>query len=57
LTLPVSDLAAKLRAEYNLKTPDAIHAASALSSGASCIICNDQIFSRVKDIDCVVLDE
>lgn len=57
LTLPVSDLAAKLRADHNLKTPDAIHAASALSSGAACIICNDPVFSRVKDIDCLILDE
>jgi predicted nucleic acid-binding protein len=31
LTLEVSDLAARLRAEHGLKTPDAIHAASALS--------------------------
>lgn len=57
LTLPVSDLAAKLRADHNLKTPDAIHAASALSSGATCIICNDHVFNRVKDIQCMLLEE
>lgn len=57
VTLPVSDLAAKLRAEHNLKTPDAIHAASALSSGAASVFCNDQVFRRVKDINCVLLDE
>lgn len=57
VSLPVADLAAKLRADHNLKTPDAIHAASALSSGASCIICNDQVFGRVNDIGCLNLDE
>jgi predicted nucleic acid-binding protein len=57
LTLPISDLAAKLRADHNLKTPDAIHAASALSSGTTCIICNDQVFSRIEDIDYMILDD
>ncbi len=57
VTLPVSDRAAKLRADHNLKTPDAIHAASAELSGASCMVCNDQVFSRVKNIQCMILDD
>ena len=57
LSLGISDLAAKLRAEYNLKTPDAVQIASALSNGAAAFICNDKAFLRVKDIECLILDE
>ncbi|MBI5327952.1 MAG: PIN domain-containing protein [Deltaproteobacteria bacterium] len=46
LTLNIADLAARLRAEYNLKTPDSIQAASAIASGASGFICNDNIFKK-----------
>lgn len=51
LTLGISDMAAKLRAEHNLKTPDAIHMASAISCGATGFVCNDNAFRRVKDTD------
>jgi len=57
LTLGISDLAAKLRAEHGLKTPDAIQAASAISYGAKGFICNDRAFQKIKDIDCLVIDD
>jgi len=57
LTLGISDLAAKLRAEHGLKTPDAIQAASAISHGAKGFICNDRVFQKVKDIDCLIIDD
>ena len=57
LTLGISDLAAKLRAEYGLKTPDAIQAASAISYGAKGFICNDSVFKKIKDIDCLIIDD
>lgn len=57
LTLGISDLAAKLRAEYGLKTPDAIQAASAISHGAKGFICNDGAFKKIKDIDCLIIDD
>ncbi|KAF0145829.1 MAG: PilT-like protein [Nitrospirae bacterium] len=57
LTLDISDLAAKLRAEHNLKTPDAIQIASAISHGATGFICNDGVFKRIKDIECLVIDD
>jgi predicted nucleic acid-binding protein len=44
----VTELAGKLRYKYNLKVIDAIHAASALHSGASSIITNDITFSKKK---------
>lgn len=55
LTLGISDLASQLRAEHNLKTPDAIQIASALSAGATGFICNDKAFLKVTDIDCLIL--
>lgn len=57
LTLDVSDLAARLRAEYGLKTPDAVHAASATAHGAIGFICNDVAFRKVKGIECLILDD
>jgi predicted nucleic acid-binding protein len=57
LNLSISDVAARLRAEYRLKTPDAIQIASALSVGATGLICNDKTFRKVSDIDCLVLDD
>lgn len=57
LTLPISDLAAKLRAENNMKTPDSIHGASALFAGATGLVCNDRIFRKVAGVECLILEE
>ena len=57
LTIAISDLAAKLRAAHNFKTPDAIQIASAISCGATGFVCNDKAFRRVKDIECLILDD
>lgn len=55
--LRVADLAARLRAEHSLKTPDSIQAASAIASGATGFICNDSAFRKVKEMECLVLDD
>ncbi|MBI4686537.1 MAG: PIN domain-containing protein [Nitrospirae bacterium] len=57
LTLDISDIAARLRAEHNLRTPDAIQAASAISNSATGFICNDKAFRKIKDIECLVIDD
>ncbi len=57
MTLSVADHAARLRAEYNLKTPDAVQAASAISHGATGFICNDRVFEKIKEIECLVIDD
>lgn len=57
LSLDIADTAARLRAEYRLKTPDAIHVATAISSGSTGLLCNDSAFKRVKEIECFMLDE
>jgi predicted nucleic acid-binding protein len=56
-TLEVADCAARLRAQYNLKTPDAIHAASALTSKATGLISNDPAFERVSELETMILDD
>ena len=40
--------AARLRAAYGLRTPDAIHAATALESQATGIVSNDAAFRRLE---------
>lgn len=57
LTLPVADDAARLRAEFNLKTPDAIQAASALALQATGFISNDPAFRRLQGLDVLILDD
>ena len=57
MTLSVADLAAKLRAEQGLKTPDAIHAAAAISCGSTGFVCNDRVFGKVNEFERLVLDD
>jgi predicted nucleic acid-binding protein len=49
--------AANLRSKTNLKTPDAIHAATALSVSCSQLITNDKAFRNVPGLSVVVLNE
>jgi len=48
-TLEIADLAAKLRAEYNLRTPDALQVATALSLEATGFISNDTAYTNIFD--------
>jgi predicted nucleic acid-binding protein len=56
-TLRIADMGAHLRAEYNLRTPDAIQAATALSCGATGFVSNDGGFRRVTGLDVILLDD
>jgi len=56
-TLEIADLAARLRAEYNLRTPDALQVATALACQATGFISNDTSFQRVTDLEVLILDE
>ena len=49
--------AARIRADTGLKTPDALHAATALRSDCTAFITNDTGFRRVKGLPVVVLDD
>ena len=55
--LVIADTAAQLRAEYRLKTPDALQAATAIQSRVSTFLTNDLIFQCVKELEVLVLDE
>lgn len=53
----VLERAATLRASLGLRTPDAIHAASALVAGCTHLITNDAVFKRVQGLNVVVLGD
>lgn len=57
MTLEIADLAAQLRADHALKTPDAIQAATAIVSQATGIISNDKTFRRVPLLESFILDD
>ncbi len=57
ITKPVLEQAARLRATTNLKTPDAIHAATALLEGCALVLTNDPAFRRVSGLNVVVLSD
>ena len=56
-TLEIADMGARYRAEFNLRTPDAIQAATAISGEATGFISNDSGFRRVTRLDVMVLDD
>lgn len=56
-TLEIADLAAQLRANHNLKTPDALQVATALARRATGFISNDAALQRVAALEVILLDE
>ncbi|MEW6324348.1 MAG: PIN domain-containing protein [Nitrospirota bacterium] len=57
LSIAVADVAARLRADYRLKTPDSILLATTLHAGATGFIGNDAGLKRVPEVDVLVLSE
>jgi len=57
LSTQAADLAARLRAEHRLKTPDAILLATTMQAGATGFIGNDAGLKRVPELDVLVLSE
>jgi predicted nucleic acid-binding protein len=55
--LEAADIAARLRATYKLRMPDALQAASAIRAQATGLITNDPIFLRVVEFETAVLDQ
>lgn len=53
----VAEIGAMLRARYNLKTPDALQIACAISANCNAFLTNDHALSRVSEIPILLLDE
>lgn len=57
VTVPIAESAADLRARYNLRTPDALHVATAIASGCDAMLTNDAQLKRVQELPILLLDE
>jgi predicted nucleic acid-binding protein len=57
ISLEVLRSSANLRVELNLKTPDAIHASTALTANCTHFLTNDNNFIRLPEIDVVILSK
>jgi len=57
VSLALADRAAELRARYRLSTPDAIQLATAIGHKATRFYGNDLSLRRVKEIDCLIVDD
>lgn len=57
VTAAIAENAAQLRARYNLRTPDALHTATAIDARCDAFLTNDLGLKRVQEIDILLLDE
>ena len=51
LSTEIADCAARLRAEYGFKTPDAIQLSTAITEGAALFLTRDREFRKQKEIE------
>ncbi len=54
--LEIAELAARIRAQHRLRTPDALQAATAVHAQATGFITNDPVFERVAGFETLVLE-
>jgi predicted nucleic acid-binding protein len=54
--LEIADLAARIRAQHRLQSPDALQAATAAHAKATGLITNDPVFERVGSFETLALD-
>lgn len=57
VTASISRKAAQLRAEHNIRTPDALHLATAIESKCEAFLTNDRTLTRVTDLRVMMLDD
>lgn len=57
MDIEISRRAAKLRAKYNLKTPDAIQIATGIEKNADFFFTNDKNLMRVNEIEVLTMQE
>jgi predicted nucleic acid-binding protein len=53
----IANRAAEIRARWNLATPDAIIAATAIEAGCTHLVTNDPAFRRVEDLQVLVISD
>jgi len=53
----IAEVAAQLRATYNLQTPDSIQMATAISGGASFFLTNDARLPSLPELQVLMLEE
>jgi predicted nucleic acid-binding protein len=56
VTPEIAEAAARLRADHNLRTPDAVQIATAIREGASSFVTNDTDLPSLPDLRMIVLD-
>ena len=56
-TLEIADMGARLRAEYNLRPPDAIQAATSVNVDATGFLSNDPDLRKVPGLEVLILDD
>ena len=57
LSLEIAERTAHLRADYNLRTPDAVQLATALISGCDTFLTNDAKLKRVTELRVLIVSE
>ncbi|MDZ7808281.1 MAG: PIN domain-containing protein [Gracilimonas sp.] len=53
----ISETAAKLRAKYSIRTPDAIQLATGIENDVDTFITNDEALKKISEINVVCLDD
>jgi predicted nucleic acid-binding protein len=57
INIEIAKITAQLRAEYTLKTPDAIQLATAISYSADYFLTNDKHLKTIKKVKVITLEE
>lgn len=55
--IEIAHRAAEIRARHGLRTPDAIHVATAVHAGADLLLTNDRGLRRVEEVPIVLVEE
>ncbi len=53
----IAEQAAIFRAQYGLRTPDALQVAAAKTANCQVFLTNDKALKRIKDVKVIILDE
>jgi predicted nucleic acid-binding protein len=57
VNVEIAHCAVKLRAEYNIHIPDALHLATAITAGATMFVTNDRQLQKVNEIEVLSFDD